>query len=185
MLIKKAILVSGKRVSYFETESASFQYPIVKTFFQNQEIDRNRSVRPILPEEVARGSMPTVCLRQIKDPVIWFRGYEQTYLERDVRELSQVGDLIALRTLLRLASLRTGQLLSPSQVARKRLFRFEGIFSCYQPLQSGCSLPQRKRCSKTRLKTLGAADQPDIIVKFGNSQLEISGMYSGFKVHPR
>jgi uncharacterized protein len=67
---------------------------------------------------VAMGSMPTVCLRQIKDPVIWFRGYEQTYLERDVRELSRVGDLTALRTLLRLTSLRTGQLLSPSQVGR-------------------------------------------------------------------
>jgi len=92
--------------------------PFVKGFFQKQEIGRNSAVRPILPEEVARGSMPTVCLRQVKDPMIWFRGYEQTYLERDVRELSRVGDLTALRTLLRLTSLRTGQLLSPSQVGR-------------------------------------------------------------------
>ncbi|MGD8513430.1 MAG: DUF4143 domain-containing protein, partial [Deltaproteobacteria bacterium] len=74
--------------------------------------------KPIRPEEVARGSMPTVCLRQVKDPLIWFRGYEQTYLERDVRELSRVQDLTALRTLLRLTALRTGQLLSPSQLGR-------------------------------------------------------------------
>ena len=92
--------------------------PFIKKFFENQDIGRKASGKSIRPEEVARGSMPTVCLRQVKDPVIWFRGYEQTYLERDVRELSRIGDLSALRTLLRLTSLRTGQLLSPSQLGR-------------------------------------------------------------------
>lgn len=92
--------------------------PFIKRFFENQDIGRKAAVKPIRPEEVAMGSMPTVCLQQVKDPVIWFRGYEQTYLERDVRELSRIGDLSALRTLLRLTSLRTGQLLSPSQLGR-------------------------------------------------------------------
>ena len=92
--------------------------PFIKNFFENLKIGRKATGKPIRPEEVARGSMPTVCLRQVKDPVIWFRGYEQTYLERDVRDLSRIGDLLALRTLLRLTSLRTGQLLSPSQLGR-------------------------------------------------------------------
>jgi predicted AAA+ superfamily ATPase len=92
--------------------------PFIKNFFENLKIGRKAAGKPIRPEEVARGSMPTVCLQQVKDPVIWFRGYEQTYLERDVRELSRVGDLSALRTLLRLTALRTGQLLSPSQLGR-------------------------------------------------------------------
>jgi predicted AAA+ superfamily ATPase len=92
--------------------------PFIKKFFENQDIGQKAAGKPVRPEEVVRGSMPTVCLRQVKDPVIWFRGYEQTYLERDVRELSRIGDLSALRTLLRLASLRTGQLLSPSQLGR-------------------------------------------------------------------
>jgi predicted AAA+ superfamily ATPase len=92
--------------------------PFIKKFFENQDIGQKATAQPVRPEEVARGSMPTVCLQQVKDPVIWFRGYEQTYLERDVRELSRVGDLSALRTLLRLTSLRTGQLLSPSQLGR-------------------------------------------------------------------
>ena len=64
------------------------------------------------------GGMPTVCLRQVDEPAVWFKGFEQTYLERDVREMSQVGNLMALRALLRLTSLRTGQLLSPSQLGR-------------------------------------------------------------------
>jgi len=62
--------------------------------------------------------MPTVCLRQVKEASIWFKGYEQTYLERDVREFSQIDNLLALRALLRLTSLRTGQLLSPSRLGR-------------------------------------------------------------------
>jgi len=101
-----------------EVRQQTTREPFIKTFFQKPQIGQISGDSLIRPEEVAMGSMPTVCLRQIKDPVIWFRGYEQTYLERDVRELSRVGDLTALRTLLRLTSLRTGQLLSPSQVGR-------------------------------------------------------------------
>lgn len=70
------------------------------------------------PEEVLRGGMPPVCLGEVRDPRLWFRGYEQTYLERDVRALSQVADLIAFRHLLVLASLRTGQVLKVSELAR-------------------------------------------------------------------
>ena len=51
-------------------------------------------------------------------PRIWFTGYEQTYLERDVRDLSRIGDLVSFRSLLRLAALRTAQVLKISELAR-------------------------------------------------------------------
>lgn len=92
--------------------------PFIKNFFQTQDARLQESPNSIQPEEVLLGGMPTVCLGQVNEPSIWFRDYEQTYLERDVRELSQVGNLLALRALLRLTSLRTGQLLSPSQLGR-------------------------------------------------------------------
>ena len=94
------------------------QNPFLMRFFENQDVKLKEPCEPISSVEVSRGGMPTICLQQVEDPRIWFMGYEQTYLERDVRELSQVGNLIALRTLLRLTSLRTGQLLSPSQLGR-------------------------------------------------------------------
>lgn len=62
--------------------------------------------------------MPPVCLGDIADPQVWFKGYEQTYLERDVRALSQVADLTVFRNLLMLAALRTGQILKASELAR-------------------------------------------------------------------
>ena len=76
------------------------------------------SAQPISPREVLTGGMPSVCLGQVKDSAAWFKAYEQTYLERDVRELAQVGDLVPFRNLLHLAALRTGQILNVSDLGR-------------------------------------------------------------------
>jgi predicted AAA+ superfamily ATPase len=59
-----------------------------------------------------------VVLGEVRDPALWFRGYEQTYLERDVRELARVSDLVTFRNFVRLVALRTGQLLNQSDLAR-------------------------------------------------------------------
>jgi len=92
--------------------------PFIKKFFERQDIRSTQPETSVRSEDIVLGGMPTVCLRQVDDPAVWFKGFEQTYLERDVREMSQVGNLMALRALLRLTSLRTGQLLSPSQLGR-------------------------------------------------------------------
>jgi predicted AAA+ superfamily ATPase len=49
---------------------------------------------------------------------LWFTGYEQTYLDRDLRDLSQVGDLGLFRRFLRLMALRTAQVLNRNDLAR-------------------------------------------------------------------
>jgi len=69
-------------------------------------------------DEVHTGGLPPVCLKLTRRPGIWFKGYEQTYLERDVRELSRLVDLVSFRNLLGLAALRTGQVLSVSELGR-------------------------------------------------------------------
>ncbi len=97
-----------------ETRSTSF----ILDFFQEENVAGGQTAEPIKPEEVLKGGMPAVCLNEVSNPFIWFKGFEQTYLERDVRDMSQVENLMALRSLLRLASLRTGQLLILSQLGR-------------------------------------------------------------------
>ena len=47
----------------------------------------------------------------------WLTDYTATYLERDVRRLVNVGDLLLFQTFLRLAAGRTGQLLNLSSLA--------------------------------------------------------------------
>ncbi len=67
---------------------------------------------------VLKGGMPSVALGEVKKPGIWFQGYVQTYLERDLRDLRHVGDLAAFRHLMRLTALRNGGILKVSELAR-------------------------------------------------------------------
>jgi len=92
--------------------------PFLQHFLKTGRLPQDRAGDAVKLDEVLTGGMPAVCLGEVKDHGLWFRGYEQTYLERDVRELSQVGNIISFRQVLHLAALRTGQLLSQSQLGR-------------------------------------------------------------------
>lgn len=50
-------------------------------------------------------------------PADWFASYVATYLERDVRDLTSIRDLITFQRFLRLCAARTGQLLNLSSLA--------------------------------------------------------------------
>jgi uncharacterized protein len=52
------------------------------------------------------------------DRDLFYGSYLQTYLQRDVRDLAQVGDLMAFTRFLRSAAARTGQLLNLADMAR-------------------------------------------------------------------
>ncbi len=73
---------------------------------------------PIARQEVLLGGMPPVCLGPRRAAPLWFRAYVQLYVERDVRQLSQIADLIAFRILAELTALRTAQILNLSDLAR-------------------------------------------------------------------
>ena len=60
-------------------------------------------------------------LLQLPSPeaaLAWWRGYVGTYLERDLRSLSQVSALTDYRRVMELAALRTGQLANQTEIAR-------------------------------------------------------------------
>ena len=62
-----------------------------------------------LIESILRGGYPPVSLmRSAARRRVWFEGYRQTYLERDVRDLADIQYLPEFNRLLALASLRTG-----------------------------------------------------------------------------
>jgi predicted AAA+ superfamily ATPase len=92
--------------------------PFLLTLLATGKLPKVDRVRPIREEEVLDGGLPPVALREVEDRGPWFTGYEQTYLERDLRQLSQVADLVSFRNLLRLAALRTAQVLNHSELAR-------------------------------------------------------------------
>ncbi len=62
------------------------------------------------------GGYPRI-LDQGLDPAEWLAAYVATHVERDVRSVSNVGDLVTYQRMLELAAGRTGQLLNYSSLA--------------------------------------------------------------------
>jgi predicted AAA+ superfamily ATPase len=94
------------------------EQPFLERFFENQQMPKQKEFKPVESEEILKGGMPTVCLGDVEDRTFWFKGYEQTYLERDIREISQIENIVAYRNLLHLVCLRSGQILNVSQLGR-------------------------------------------------------------------
>lgn len=65
-----------------------------------------------------RGGYPELAANPERDVALWHSSYVQTYLERDVRSLRQVGDLMTFQSFLRILAGRSGQLLNLTDVAR-------------------------------------------------------------------
>lgn len=81
-----------------------------------------KTVTDLPPDPVPmmqRGLMPALLLLTSEPAwVRWWDGYVTTYLERDLRQVSQIDALIDFRRMMELLSLRSGQLLNQSELAR-------------------------------------------------------------------
>ncbi len=65
-----------------------------------------------------RGSLPAIALNKNIDRDLFYNSYTQTYLQRDIRALAQVGDEMAFTRFLRAAAARSGQLLNMTDLSR-------------------------------------------------------------------
>jgi predicted AAA+ superfamily ATPase len=66
-----------------------------------------------------QGGYPELAANAERDNTLWHASYVQTYLERDVRSLRQVGDLSQFQVFLRTLAARSAQLLNLSDLARE------------------------------------------------------------------
>jgi len=66
-----------------------------------------------------RGLFPQLAAEPGLDPSLWHDSYLGTYLERDVRGMTQVGDLLQFQLFVRALAARSGQLLNLSGLARE------------------------------------------------------------------
>lgn len=67
-----------------------------------------------------RGGYPTPA-HELTEPearALWFTGYTQTYLERDLRDLANVASVVDFRRLMRAACLRLGNLVNQAELGR-------------------------------------------------------------------
>lgn len=65
-----------------------------------------------------RGSFPELVVSPEMDPPVWYGAYIQTYLERDVRTLYNIGNLRDFQRFIQLLAVRCAQILNLSSFAR-------------------------------------------------------------------
>lgn len=146
LLMKNISESLAGRAAYFnlhpftrrELKAQLSERPFVRRFFEKQTITGLPEVSPIQLDEIIRGGMPSVCLGSLKNTVNWFKGYEHTYLDRDIRDLSRIGNIIPFRGLLRLAALRTGGVLSISELGRDARLTSATVSSYLSIMEVSC-----------------------------------------------
>jgi len=87
----------------------------------NKEYPKEKEIINKLPIEqiLFRGFLPPVLeLKNIEEITIWWNGYIKTYLERDLRDLSNVASLGDFRTVMELLALRTGSIIDQTGISQ-------------------------------------------------------------------
>jgi predicted AAA+ superfamily ATPase len=69
-------------------------------------------------QHILRGFYPEIVCNPDRDVHLWQASYAQTYLERDIRSLRNIGSLTLFQTFLRALAARSGQMLNLSDLAR-------------------------------------------------------------------
>ncbi|OGT41127.1 MAG: hypothetical protein A3F13_07845 [Gammaproteobacteria bacterium RIFCSPHIGHO2_12_FULL_40_19] len=68
-------------------------------------------------ESIYRGAYPELVLRDYRESDLWYAAYLDTYLTKDVRTLTQIGDIRDFRKLIQLLAANVSQLLDYTQYA--------------------------------------------------------------------
>ncbi|MBI5049060.1 MAG: ATP-binding protein [Deltaproteobacteria bacterium] len=86
-----------------------------KKYIEPEQTVRTTSPAPLM----LRGFMPPLLeMKDYGDVLLWLEGYIRTYLERDLRELSQVESLVDFRKVMQTLALRTGNILNQADIAK-------------------------------------------------------------------
>ncbi len=94
---------------------------ILEKIFKKSDTKRKEDYQNLnieLDDWLLRGCYPEIRANKEVDRQLWCSSYIQTYLERDVRQIINVGDLNTFNRFLRICAARTGQILNMSEVAR-------------------------------------------------------------------
>ena len=114
-----------------------------------------------LPERILRGGYPEVVARQAPARRRrWFESYLATILQRDVKELAQIEDLIALPRLLAVLATRAAKLLNFADISRdcalpqttlKRYLALLEMTYLVQPLPAWSANPSKRLAKAPKL----------------------------------
>lgn len=107
-------------LSLREIKGCIFNKPFIPTeeYFSERKKELKEISYKELWEIIHRGSMPKLYSNPNMDWKIFYGSYTKTYIERDVRELTQVGDEMKFLKFMTVLASCTGQLLNLSSISR-------------------------------------------------------------------
>lgn len=107
-------------LSMREKQGISFSEPFLPTdrYFSDRKQHINEISYNDIWNTIHRGSMPELCTNDDFDWQMFYGSYVKTYIERDVRDLTLIGDEVKFLHFLTAAASRTGQLLNLASLAR-------------------------------------------------------------------
>lgn len=88
---------------------------------------------------------------------LWFAGYVQTYLERDLRQLSNVGSLVDFQRLMRLLAAQTARTLNQSNLARDAGLAQPTAHRYLNLLETGCQIARLQNYQRSAGKSAAKA----------------------------
>ena len=97
---------------------------------------------------------PSVELGDDASRALWFDGYVRTYLERDLRALAAIDNLIDFRRVMRAACLRSGQLVNQTEIGRDTQVPRSTVQRHLQLLETSYQLVSLPAYSVNRTKRL-------------------------------
>lgn len=81
------------------------------------ELRQANLLAPTLEENLIKGFYPRIYAQPI-DPEIWVQDYIATYIERDVRQILKIGDILSFQKFIALCAARIGSILNFAELAR-------------------------------------------------------------------
>jgi len=117
-LAGRALYLTLQPFSRREVQGTIKQQPFLVRLLSAKDVPSLQAGISVDVGDILRGGMPPVAALSSIETPLWFRGFEQTYVERDIRDLARVEDMLGFRNVIKLASLRSGQILNMSQLAR-------------------------------------------------------------------
>lgn len=118
-LAGRAAILSLLPFSYSERINCGNKTKNTMRWLHTLGIQKKTQAKVPLHELILRGNYPEIASKKNVDRQLWCGSYIATYLERDVRNLAQIGDLGQFERFLKLCAIRTGQLLNISEIAKE------------------------------------------------------------------
>lgn len=93
-------------------------FTLLSFSIEEQSRGKEKLTYETLKTKILKGGFPEVTLNKNIDTKLWFNSYLQTYLERDIRQIREIGSLIDYQRFLELLAAFNGQVLRLSEISR-------------------------------------------------------------------